>query len=157
MQFQIFPIAAWDIPNIYDDMNGMSQEKTCWPTQNSFQHRWSHRIACWVNNDKISHPACYCWKTRHKRLCSTSKGLLISQQLSLGTAAPSFLGNFCRSVAKSCPTTCDPIDCSRPGFPVLQYFPEFAQIHIHCIGMLSDNLILCCPLLLPSIFPSISW
>ena len=35
------------------------------------------------------------------------------------------------SVAKSCPTLCDPMDCSTPGFPVLYYLLEFAQIHVH--------------------------
>ena len=25
---------------------------------------------------------------------------------------------------------CDPMDCSTPGFLVLQYFPEFAQIYV---------------------------
>ena len=34
-------------------------------------------------------------------------------------------------VAKSCPTLCDPKDYSTPGFPVLHYLPEFAQIHVH--------------------------
>ena len=28
---------------------------------------------------------------------------------------------------------CDPMDCSTPGFPVLQYLLEFAQIHVHLI------------------------
>ena len=42
-------------------------------------------------------------------------------------------GSFC-SVAKSCPTLCDPMDCSIPGFPVLQRLPEFAQTHVHWIG-----------------------
>ena len=28
---------------------------------------------------------------------------------------------FCCSVAKSCLTLCDPMDCSTPGFPVLHY------------------------------------
>ena len=37
----------------------------------------------------------------------------------------------CCSVAKSCLTLCDPMDCSMPGFPVLHYLPEFAQVHIH--------------------------
>ena len=36
-----------------------------------------------------------------------------------------------RSVAQSCLTLCDPMDCSMPGYPVLQYLPEFAQTHIH--------------------------
>ena len=29
----------------------------------------------------------------------------------------------CCSVAKLCPTPCDPMDCSTPGFPVLHYLP----------------------------------
>ena len=35
------------------------------------------------------------------------------------------------SVAKSCPTPCDLMNCSITGFPVLHDLPEFAQIHIH--------------------------
>ena len=26
------------------------------------------------------------------------------------------------------------MDCNTPAFPVLQYFPEFAQIHVHKVG-----------------------
>ena len=37
----------------------------------------------------------------------------------------------CCSVAQSCPTLCDPMDCSMPGFPVVHYLPEFAQTHVH--------------------------
>ena len=37
------------------------------------------------------------------------------------------------SVAQSCPTLCDPMDCSTPDFPVLHYLPEFAQTHVHCV------------------------
>ena len=29
---------------------------------------------------------------------------------------------------------CDPIDCSMPGFPILQHFPECAQSHVHSIS-----------------------
>ena len=38
---------------------------------------------------------------------------------------------FCCSVTKSCPTLCDPIDCSMPDFSVLHYLLEFAQTHVH--------------------------
>ena len=38
------------------------------------------------------------------------------------------------SVAQSCPTLCDPLDCSTPGFPVHHQLPELAQIHIHRVG-----------------------
>ena len=62
----------------------------------------------------------------------------------------------CSVAAKSCPALCDVMDCSMPGSPVLHYLLEFAQIHVHWMVMLSNHLILCCPLLfLPSIFPSI--
>ena len=40
----------------------------------------------------------------------------------------------CCSVSKFCPAFCDPTDCSMPGFPVLHYLPEFAQIHVHWLG-----------------------
>ena len=34
----------------------------------------------------------------------------------------------------SCVTLCDPMDCSRPGFPIFYYLPEFAQIHVDWVG-----------------------
>ena len=57
--------------------------------------------------------------------------------------------------SQSCPTLCDPMDCSTPGFPV-HHVPEFAQLMSTDLVMPSNHLILCCLLLhLPSIFPSI--
>ena len=38
---------------------------------------------------------------------------------------------FCCSVAKSCLSLCDFINCIMPGFPVLHYLPKFAQPHVH--------------------------
>ena len=38
------------------------------------------------------------------------------------------------SVAKSCPTLCDPMNCSTPGLPVHQQLPEFTQTHVHWVG-----------------------
>ena len=38
------------------------------------------------------------------------------------------------SVAQSCPTLCDPMDCSMPGFPVHHQLPELAQTHVHRVG-----------------------
>ena len=60
------------------------------------------------------------------------------------------------SVAQSCPTLCNPMDCSTPSLPVYYQLPEFIQIMSIESVMSSNHLILCCPLLLPpSIFPSI--
>ena len=61
----------------------------------------------------------------------------------------------CCSVAKSCPTLCDPMDCSTPGFPIFHYLPEFAQTHVHWV-IDAIHVILCRPLLLlPSVFDNI--
>ena len=38
------------------------------------------------------------------------------------------------SVAQSCPTLCDPMNCSTPGLPVHHQFPEFTQTHVHRVG-----------------------
>ena len=59
------------------------------------------------------------------------------------------------SSVQSCPTLCDPIDCSTPDFPVHHQLPEPTQIHVHPIG---DAIQLSHPLSPPSprIF-NLSW
>ena len=37
----------------------------------------------------------------------------------------------CGSVVKTCPTLCNPMDCSTPGFPVHHQLTEFVQTHVH--------------------------
>ena len=60
------------------------------------------------------------------------------------------------SVAPSCLTLCDPMDCSTPGLPVPHHLPKSARVHVHCIGDAISCRILSYPLLLLlSIFPSI--
>ena len=41
---------------------------------------------------------------------------------------------FIGSVAQSCPTLCDSMDCSTPGLPVHHQFPEFTETHVHRVG-----------------------
>ena len=57
------------------------------------------------------------------------------------------------SVAQLCPTLCNAMDYSTPGFPVHPQLPELAQTLVHQVG----DAIQPHPsnLLLPSIFPSI--
>ena len=38
------------------------------------------------------------------------------------------------SVAQSCLTVCDPMDCSTPGFPVHHQLLELTQTHVHWVG-----------------------
>ena len=37
---------------------------------------------------------------------------------------------FCSVQSQSCPTFCDPMDCSTPGLPVHHQLPEFTQVHV---------------------------
>ena len=38
------------------------------------------------------------------------------------------------SVSKSCPTLCNPMDCSTPDSPVFYYLPESAQTHVYWVS-----------------------
>ena len=38
------------------------------------------------------------------------------------------------SVVQSCPTLCDPMNCSTPGLPVHHQLPEFTQTHVHQVS-----------------------
>ena len=59
------------------------------------------------------------------------------------------------SVAQSCLTLCDPMDCSTPGLPIRNSWSLLKLMSIESV-MPFNHLFLCCPLLLPpSIFPSI--
>ena len=38
------------------------------------------------------------------------------------------------SLTQSCPTLCDPMDCTTPGFPVHHQLPELTQTHVRWVG-----------------------
>ena len=52
--------------------------------------------------------------------------------LSAGWLGQITLFSWCCSVAQSCPTLCDSMDCSMP--PVLHHLPELTQPHVHRVG-----------------------
>ena len=72
------------------------------------------------------------------------------------TFHPSFIEIFCcRSVTKLCPVVCDPMDCSVPDFPSFTVSQSLLNLMSIDSVISSNHLILCCcPLLLPSMFPS---
>ena len=59
------------------------------------------------------------------------------------------------SVAQSCPTLCEPMNHSTPGLPVITNSRSLLKLMSIELVMPSSHLILCCPLLLPPIPPSI--
>ena len=70
----------------------------------------------------------------------------IKGHLLLGRKTMTKLVQF-SSATKSCPTLCDPIDCSIPGFPVHHQLLELTQTHVHQIG---DAIQATHPLISPS-------
>ena len=58
----------------------------------------------------------------------------------------------CFSLARSCLTLFDPMDCSPPGFPVLHFLLEFSQTHVHWVA----DAIQSSHSLLPPLSPALS-
>ena len=58
-----------------------------------------------------------------------------SVPLVIMTSAYFWLGGTCfSSVAQSCPTLCDPMNCSTPGLPVHHQLLEFTQTQVHRVS-----------------------
>ena len=96
--------------------------------------------------------------------CAAIHGIFQARVLEWGAIKAQDKSSVSRSVssvAQSCPTLCDPVDCSMPGLPVHHQLPELTQTHVHQVGdaiqpshphlIISSRALL----LLPSIFPSI--
>ena len=63
----------------------------------------------------------------------SSKGSASGKNIRCQTFALTVL-SCCCSVAQSCLTLCDPMDCSTPGFSVLHHLLELAKTHVHRVG-----------------------
>ena len=74
--------------------------------------------------------------------CVTKAGDLLSPESRPILILPQF-----SSVTQSCPTLCDPMNCSTPSLPVHHKLPEFTQTHAHRVG---DAIQPSHPLLSPS-------
>ena len=60
------------------------------------------------------------------------------------------------SATQSCPTLCNPMNCSMPDLPAHHQLLEFTQTHVHWVGdAIQPSHPLSSPLLPPSIFSSI--
>ena len=68
----------------------------------------------------------YRWQTR-KWQCNNIS-YYVHNEIPLGNPSVRF-----SSVTQSCPTPCDPMNCSTPGLPVHHQLPKFTQTHVHRI------------------------
>ena len=65
--------------------------------------------------------------------CEKSHQETPSKRKTLASFIPEKLSSV-SSVTQSCPTLCDPMNCSTPGLPVYHQHPEFTQTHVHRVS-----------------------
>ena len=80
--------------------------------------------------EDISHPVFY---LAHLTFFYTLYLLLLSKKEILSIYCIPATLQF-SSVTQSCPTLCDPLNCSTPGLPIHRQLLEFTQTHIHRVG-----------------------
>ena len=56
----------------------------------------------------------------------------VSTPVKMSTLCDYIWCHFSSVQSLSCPTICDPMDCSTPGLPVHHQLPESTQTHLHC-------------------------
>ena len=98
----------------------------------------------WASDHGYSVNSSMLWLIVHSTVCKNWRcnKLSLNCHSSTNTKSPRSLYLICMlrgqvqfsSVAQSCPTLCDPMDCSMPGFPVHQQLPELAQTYVHWVG-----------------------
>ena len=103
------------------------KEPTCQRTRHGF-HPWSRRIPWRRKGQPTSEflPG-KCHRQRSLEGYSPQGHNLAAEQ-------QQHLDYQFRSVTQSCPTLCDPMDCSTPGLPVHHQLPEITQTHVYRVG-----------------------
>ena len=96
-----------------------------WRLKDVYGRQWGQVDPKQSQSQDVARNVCVCLHGRRSR---TGKVSFISDCISMCC---------CCSVAKSCLTLCDPMDCSMPGSSVLHYLSEFAQTQVHWV----DNAI----------------
>ena len=71
---------------------------------------------------------------RGEKLQKSTNSWRLNNTFSSVQFSRSVVSNSFSSVAQSCPTLCDPMNRSMPGFPVHHQLPEFTQIQVHRVS-----------------------
>ena len=108
----------------------------------------------WADRGTLDSGAHACWLTKNLPGCQSL--ILPAQRKICCGPGPlcvvpvfSFPVQF-SSVAQSCLTLCDPMDCSTPGLPVHHQLPDFTKLTSIESVMPSNHLILCRPFSSPN-------
>ena len=96
------------------------------------------------------------WRKRLTQFWRMTVTRILEDVMYSGKDVPCNIQFSSSSVAQSCLTLCNPMDCSTPGFPAHHQLPELAQIHVHRVSdAIQPSHPLHSLLFLPSIFPRI--
>ena len=101
---------------------------------------------------------CYTFLYTHITFNQNDKFLFLIQYEKVFSLVEFFhsIFKYCScSVTRSCPTLCDPMDCSIPGLPVPHHLLEFVQVHVHWISDVIQPSHPLLPSSPTSVFPSI--
>ena len=92
-------------------------------------------VHCWVFQIHW-HTECSTFTASSFRICSSSTGIPSPPLALFIVMLPKAQKNLVQfsSVTQSCPTLCDPMNCSTPGLPVHHQLPEFTQTLVHRVG-----------------------
>jgi len=83
-----------------------------------------NRLPIKISQSKVS-LSCYCF---------SPSGFMYRANLWCHLHRRTFSSVQFSSVTQSCPTLCDPMNCSTPGLPVHHQLPEFTQTRVHRVG-----------------------
>ena len=124
--------------------NWVQSEKVTWKLQEYMALEHQNYLAhLWISSNirHITEILCLVGSERHSVFRSEMLTTPLSNRLMVGKyihqglcTSESFSLSQFSSVAQSCLTLCDPMDCSKPGFPVLRCLPEFSQTRVHWVS-----------------------
>ena len=132
-----------------------SHEKTCYPAAAHEEAAWSScpERGCPQSPRQASLQLFKCFQPGHQtcgwRSCYSDQHLPVAMERTQARAFQVVPVNYrcCCSVAKSCLSLCDPMDCNTPDLPVPHCLPEFVHVHwiaaadVYWIQSIPDPLI----------------
>ena len=89
---------------------------------------------CSFNNTEHKHRKLHKMVTQRNMLWRKEQDKSLQEPINEEKILVSIMINFpiqFSLVTQSCPTLCDPVDCSMPGFPVHHQLPNLAQTQVH--------------------------
>ena len=89
---------------------------------------------CCDLQEKFNYFSCSTHKKQRAKRTNKSGILWLWQQMNLEDFMFINCPHICCLVTQLCPTLCNPMDSSMPGFPVLHYLPKYAPIHVHWVS-----------------------